>query len=90
MSSKNTDLDHAGSDLPPQAGTHGQPGSHISGQTGPEILGGMFSDLIDIIWLNLRNDSLYSLFKGSASTRILGQSVDEQLKTELPSKNENQ
>jgi hypothetical protein len=49
MSNKNTDLDHTGSDLSPQAGTHGQPGSHISGQMGPEILGGMFSDLIDII-----------------------------------------
>lgn len=28
------------SDLPPQAGTHGQPDSHISGQGGPEIMGG--------------------------------------------------
>ncbi len=35
----------SGSDLPPQAGTHGQPGSHISGQKGPEILGGKFSIL---------------------------------------------
>ncbi|CAF1168423.1 unnamed protein product [Adineta steineri] len=46
--------------LPPQAGTHGQPESHISGQGGPEILG------------------------GSASTRITGQSVEEQLKNPLP------
>lgn len=45
--------------LPPQAGTHGQPDSHISGQTGPEIMG------------------------GSASTRVTGQSVDEQLKKPL-------
>jgi hypothetical protein len=28
--------------LSPQAGTHGQPDSHISGQGGPEILGGKF------------------------------------------------
>ncbi len=28
--------------LPPQAGTHGQPDSHISGQGGPEIMGGKF------------------------------------------------
>ena len=26
--------------LPPQAGTHGQPESHVSGQGGPEIMGG--------------------------------------------------
>ncbi|UJR09275.1 hypothetical protein I4U23_013520 [Adineta vaga] len=50
--------------LPPQAGTHGQPDSHIGGQSGPEILG------------------------GSASTRVVGQSVDEQLKNPLPPKND--
>jgi len=83
MSNKKADLDHpvgynpgeqhlgkseinsSKSDLPPQAGTHGQPDSHIAGQKGPEILG------------------------GSASTRILGQSVDEQLRTELSTKSEN-
>jgi len=54
----------SGSDLPPQAGTHGEPDSRISGQKGPEVLG------------------------GSASTRVLGQSVDQQLKTELPTKSE--
>ncbi|CAF1062309.1 unnamed protein product [Rotaria sordida] len=78
MSNKKTDLHHpVGYDdgeqhvgkskvdpredkLPPQAGTHGQPDSHISGQSGAEILG------------------------GSASTRVTGQSVDEQLKFPLP------
>ncbi|CAF0986156.1 unnamed protein product [Rotaria sp. Silwood1] len=44
----------------PQAGMHGQPESHISGQGGAEVLG------------------------GTASTRITGQSVDEQLTTQLP------
>ena len=69
------------SDLPPQAGTHGQPGSHISGQTGPEILGGKSFN-------SIRTISHHSLCKGSASTRILGQSVDEQLRTELPATSE--
>ena len=32
--------DSSKSNLPPQAGTHGQPDSHISGQGGPEIMGG--------------------------------------------------
>ncbi len=39
-------------DLPPQAGTHGQPGSHIAGQKGPEILGGKYFDLIKIVLVN--------------------------------------
>ncbi|CAF0995970.1 unnamed protein product [Adineta steineri] len=60
-----SDTNSSGSNLPPQAGTYGQPDSHISGQGGPEILG------------------------GSASTRILGQSVDAQLNTMLPPKNDN-
>jgi hypothetical protein len=55
-------IDSREDNLPPQAGTHGQPDSHISGQGGPEILG------------------------GSASTRVIGQSVDEQLKNPLPPK----
>lgn len=65
----NTDEQHVGeqgnsskNDHGPHAGRHGEPDSHIAGQSGPEILG------------------------GTASTRILGQSVDEQLHSQLPSK----
>ena len=67
--------------LAPQAGTHGQSSSHISGQTGPEILGGKF--------YFLEQEKLHTrifVFKGSASARVVGQSVDEQLKNPLPSK----
>jgi len=37
-----SEISSSESDLPPQAGTHGQPDSHIAGQQGPEILGGKF------------------------------------------------
>ena len=63
--------------LAPQAGTHGQPDSHVSGQGGPEIMGGKCSD-------EDRNGDASLLRIGSASTRVLGQSVDEQLKKPLP------
>ncbi len=39
-----SNVSSSGSELPPQAGIHGEPGSHIAGQRGPEILGGKFSD----------------------------------------------
>jgi hypothetical protein len=54
---------------------HGQPDSHISGQGGPEILGGKFCNYLCI-------NSFF--ITGSASTRITGQSVDEQLRNPLP------
>jgi len=74
-------IDSREDNLPPQAGTHGQPDSHVSGQTGPEIMGGKFY---------VENYILQKFFffsvKGSASTRVIGQSVDEQLKNPLPPK----
>lgn len=36
-------IDSREDNLPPQAGTHGQPDSHISGQAGPEIMGGEYT-----------------------------------------------
>lgn len=70
-------IDHHEDNLPPQAGTRGQPESHIGGQTGPEILGGNNSK-----WHFL--DIFLILISGTASTRITGQSVDEQLQNPLP------
>lgn len=71
-------IDSREDNLPPQAGTHGQPDSHISGQAGPEIMGGQYTPFP-------REKKKRILFiKGSASTRVTGQSVDEQLKNPLP------
>ncbi len=66
--------------LPPQAGTHGQSDSHVSGQGGPEIMGGTYENQRILCENSL---SLFIL-QGSASTRITGQSVEEQLKNPLP------
>ena len=64
----------------PQAGLGGQPDSHVSGQGGPEIMGGKS-------WMTIRIDYFerFRILIGSASTRVLGQSVDEQLKKPLSS-----
>lgn len=68
-------VDSHQSSTQPQAGLHGQPDSHVSGQSGPEMLGGLFL-MKEIQWISFR--------LGSASTRVLGQSVDEQLHSSLP------
>jgi len=43
------------SDLPPQVGTHGQPDGHISGQHGPEIMGGK---LLVSLQKKLKNEAI--------------------------------